>query len=188
MKMASSVLDSSRWGYAMTESGEPCAACAWDVCVQYYCTGILMLGTWKAREPVLWEFKCLYSTVPSMHISWTAVGQALPIMDLYIYYLTLNCVVHIIAYFGLSCWSISALVFLAFLSCQSGLLSCSWLWLCAILQHDLSSKEMCTAVCVFHYSKGLWCFVFCGWSSGQHTLCSVLSPPRGWVICSDIAA
>ena len=53
--MASNVLDSSRWGYAMTESGEPCAACAWDVCVQYYSEGILMLCIWKAWEPVLWQ-------------------------------------------------------------------------------------------------------------------------------------
>ena len=34
-------------------------------------------------------------------------------------YLTLNCVVHIIrSILGLPCWSISALLFLAFLSCR----------------------------------------------------------------------
>ena len=32
-----------------------------------------------------WDIKCLHSTAPSMHISWTAVGQALPTMDLCIY-------------------------------------------------------------------------------------------------------
>ena len=73
------VLGSSRWGYTMTESGEPCAACAWDVCVQYYSEGILMLCiltlcTWKVWEPVWWQaaWECVVFWLVTNLRDWTS--------------------------------------------------------------------------------------------------------------------